>query len=109
VFIPKYRRKAIYRELRRELGGVFGELAEQKESQIEEGHLVADHVHMLISIPPKYSVAQVVGFLKGKSAIHLARNFGGRKKNLVLRRISWVWGRIFLVQNPSLVAELKGF
>jgi putative transposase len=81
VFIPKYRRKALYRELRRELGGVFRELAEQKESLIEEGHLVADHVHMLISIPPKYSVAQVVGFLKGKSAIHLARNFGGRKKN----------------------------
>jgi REP element-mobilizing transposase RayT len=72
VFIPKYRWKAIYRELRLEL-------AEPKESQIEEGHRVPDHVHMLISILPKYSVAQEVGFIKGESAIHLARNFGRRK------------------------------
>ena len=61
VFIPKYRRKTLYAELRRYLGEVFRKLAEQKESRIEEGHLLADHVHMLISIPPKYSVAQVMG------------------------------------------------
>ena len=67
VFIPKYRRKALYHELRRHLGEVFRALAEQKECRIEEGHLMADHVHMLLSIPPpKYSVAQVVGFIKGK-------------------------------------------
>lgn len=60
---------------------VFRALAEQKECKIEEGHLMSDHVHMLIAIPPKYAVSQVVGFIKGKSAIHLARNFGGRQRN----------------------------
>jgi putative transposase len=81
VFIPKCRRAALYRELRKYLGEMFGNLAQQKECRIEEGHLLGDHVHMLISIPPKYAVAQVVGFIKGKSAIHLARNFGGRQRN----------------------------
>ena len=81
VFIPKYRRKALYKELRQYLGEVFRSLAEQRESHIEEGHLMSDHVHMLISIPPKYSVAQVVGFMKGKAAIHIARTYLGRRKN----------------------------
>lgn len=81
VFIPKYRRKALYTELRRHLGEVFRSLAEQRECRIEEGHLMPDHVHRLLSIPPKYSVAQVVGFIKGKSAIHMARTFMGRRKN----------------------------
>ena len=81
VFIPKYRKKAIYGELRRELGAIFHDLARQQECQIVEGHLMKDHVHMLISIPPKYSVAAVVGFLKGKSAIAIARNFMARKRN----------------------------
>jgi REP element-mobilizing transposase RayT len=69
VFIPKYRRKVLYGQLRRQLGEVFHRLAQQKESRIEEGHLQADHVHMMMSIPPKYSVAQVVGYLKGKSEL----------------------------------------
>jgi REP element-mobilizing transposase RayT len=73
VFIPKCRRKALYQELRRHLGEVFRKLALQKESKVEEGHLMPDHVHMLLSIPPKYAVSQAVGFIKGKSAIHLAR------------------------------------
>jgi putative transposase len=81
AWIPKYRRKAIYEQLRRYLGSTFRELAIQKESQVIEGHLRIDHVHMLISIPPKYAVAQVVGFIKGKSAIHVARNFMGHRKN----------------------------
>ena len=76
VFIPKYRRKTLYVELRKHLGEVFRHLAQQKESRIEEGHLMSDHVHMLIAIPPKYAVSQVVGFIKGKSAIHLARVYG---------------------------------
>src|SRR5260370_7184893 len=83
VFIPKYRRKALYAELRRHLGGVFRALTQQKESAVEEGHLMSDHVHMLISIPPKYAVAQVVGFIKGKSAIHIARTFMDRTPNLL--------------------------
>ncbi len=81
VFIPKYRRKSLYKELRQYLGDVFHDLARQKESRIEEGHLMADHVHMLISIPPKYAVSQVVGCLKGKSAITMARTYMGRRRN----------------------------
>ena len=81
VWIPKYRKKRLYKELRKYLGDTFRELAIQKECKIEEGHLMIDHVHMLISIPPKYSVAQVVGFLKGKSAISIARTYMGRKRN----------------------------
>ena len=83
VFIPKCRRKTLYGELRRHLGEVFRKLAVQKESKIEEGHLMPDHVHMMISIPPKYAVSQVIGFIKGKSAIHLARVYGERKRNFV--------------------------
>jgi len=83
VFIPKCRRKTLYQELRRHLGEVFRRLAEQKESQIEEGHLRPDHVHMMISIPPKYAVSQVIGYIKGKSAIYLARVYGERKRNFV--------------------------
>ncbi len=83
VFIPKYRRKAIFGEIRRELGEVFHRLARQKERLIEEDHLMRDHVHLMISIPPKYAVAQVVGYIKGKSAIHIARNYMGRKRNYV--------------------------
>lgn len=83
VFIPKYRKKAIFGRIRRELGDVFHRLARQKESLIEEGHLMPDHVHLMISIPPKYAVAQVVGFIKGKSAIHIARQFSGRQRNFV--------------------------
>ena len=71
VFIPKYRRKVLYGPLRRHLGKVFKQLAERKESEIEEGHLQVSHVHMMISIPPKYAVSKVVGFIKGKSAIHI--------------------------------------
>jgi putative transposase len=74
VWIPKYRRKTLYGELRRYLGQIFKDLARSRESEIIEGHMMPDHVNMLISIPPKYSVAQVIGFIKGKSAIHIARN-----------------------------------
>ncbi len=83
VFIPKYRRKILYGHIREELGVVFHRLAKQKESLIEEGHLMVDHVHIMISIPPKYAVSQVVGFLKGKSAIHIARVHAGRRRNFV--------------------------
>ena len=81
VWIPKYRRKILYGQLRKNLGEVLQELARQKECKILEGHLQPDHIHMLISIPPKYSVAQVVGYIKGKSAIHIARTYLGQRKN----------------------------
>ena len=73
VFIPKCRPKTPYRELRQHLGELFRKLAVQKESRIEEGHLLPDHVHMMFAISPEYAVPQVVGFIKGKSAIHWAR------------------------------------
>jgi putative transposase len=96
VFIPKRRRKALYGDLRRYLGEVFRKLAEQKESRIEEGHLMSDHVHMMIAIPPKYAVSQVVGFIKGKSAIHLARVYGERKRNFVGQHF---WARGYFVST----------
>ena len=81
VFIPKFRRKQLFGNIRKFLGPLFHQLATQKESKIIEGHLMCDHVHMCISIPPKHSVAQVIGYIKGKSAIAVARQFGGRKRN----------------------------
>lgn len=96
VFIPKGRRKALYLELRRHLGEVFRKLALQKETKVEEGHLMPDHVHMLLSIPPKYAVSQVVGYIKGKSAIHLARVYGERKRNFVGQHF---WARGFFVNT----------
>ena len=96
VFIPKYRRKALYGELRKHVGEVFRTLATQKECRIEEGHLMSDHVHMMISIPPKYSVSQIVGYIKGKSAIHIARNFLGRPRNFVGQHF---WARGYFVST----------
>ena len=81
VFVPKYRRKVMFGEIRKFLGPIFHELARQKECRIVEGHLMPDHVHMCIEIPPKYSVASVIGFLKGKSAIAIARQFKGKARN----------------------------
>ena len=80
VFIPKYRQKMIYGNLRKELREVFHRLSLQKECRIEEGYLMKDHVHMLISIPPKYSVSHVMGYIKGKSALHIAQRYGKRRK-----------------------------
>lgn len=102
VFIPKYRRKVLYGQVRQYLGEVFRELARQKESRIEEGHLQADHVHRLLSIPPKYAVAQVVGYLKGKSAIHLARTYGGRPQHFVGEHF---WARGYFVSTVGRAEE----
>ena len=96
MFIPKCRRKTLHRQLRRYLGEVFRDLAKQKESRIEEGHLMPDHVHMMISIPPKYAVSQVVGYIKGKSAIHLARVYGERRRNFVGQHF---WARGYFVST----------
>ena len=96
VFITKCRKKTLYGQIRRELGPVFRELARQKECDIIEGHLMPDHVHMLVAIPPKYSVAQVVGFLKGKTAIHIARVYGGRCRSFVGQQF---WARSYWVST----------
>jgi putative transposase len=96
VWIPKYRKKKLFGELRKELGPVLRELAWHKECEILEGKLMVDHIHMLIAIPPKYAVSQVIGYLKGKSAIHIARNYGGRRKNFTGEHF---WARGYYVST----------
>jgi putative transposase len=96
IFIPKRRRRTLYAELRKHLGDLFRRLASQKESRIEEGHLMPDHVHMLISILPKYAVSQVVGYIKGNSAMHLAMVYGERKRSFVGQHF---WARGFFVST----------
>ena len=96
VWIPKYRRQALYAELRKHLGPVLRELARQREVVVEEGHLQLDHVHMLVSIPPKYAVAQVLGYIKGKSAIHVARTYLGRRQNFTGQHL---WARGYYVST----------
>jgi len=106
VFIPKYRKKAIYSQIRKSLGKVFKELARQKECLVEEGHLCSDHIHMLLSVPPKYSVSQVIGYMKGKRAIYISRNFYGRNCNYVGYKF---WARGYFVstvgRNESVIRE----
>ena len=96
VYIPKYRKKALYGAVRQQLGEVLKQLAMQRESRIEEGHLMRDHVPMLVSIPPKYSVSQVVGYMKGKSAIHIARTFMGKPRNFTGESF---WARGYFVST----------
>ena len=103
VFIPKYRRKRIFGTLRQHLGEIFRELAKQKESQIVEGHLMADQMHMCISIPPKLAVLSVVEFIKGKSAISIARNFMDWKRNFTGERF---WARGYFVSTVGLEEEV---
>ena len=107
VFIPKRRRKALFGEIRKHLGTLFHELAQQKECTIVEGHLMSDHVHMCISIPPKYSVASVVGFLKGKSAVAIARQFGGRERNFTGEHF---WARGYAVSTVGFeLAQVRAY
>ena len=107
VFVPKYRRTVLYGKVRSYLGNVFHELARQKECQIIEGHMVQDHVHMLIVIPPKHAVAQIVGYIKGKSAIAVARQFGGRTRNFNGEKL---WARGYAVSTVGFEeTEIRGY
>src|ERR1700761_5877130 len=102
VFIPKCRRRGLFGVVRRSLGAIFHELARQKECVIEEGHIMPDHVHMLISIPPKLAVSGVVGYLKGKSAIYVARHFCKRQRNYAGQHL---WARGFFVDTVGRATE----
>jgi putative transposase len=102
VFIPKRRKKKVFGVLRRQLGEVFRELARHKESEIVEGHLMPDHVHMCLSIPPKHAVSNVVGYIKGKSAITIARRFGGRARNFTGEVF---WARGYFVSTVGIDEE----
>ena len=99
VFIPKRRKKRTFGVLRRQLGEIFHELAGHKESKVVEGHMMDDHVHMCLSIPPKYAVSTVVGYIKGKSAIQIARKFGDRQKNFTGEHF---WARGYFVSTVGL-------
>ena len=96
VFVPKYRKKVLYGKIRKYLGSIFHELASQKGCKILKGHMVQDHVHMMIRIPPKHAVAHVIGYIKGKSAIAVARQFSGRKQNFNGERF---WARGYAVST----------
>jgi len=98
VFIPKCRRKSLYYQLRKMLPEVLFELASHKECKIEEGHMMPDHIHLLLSIPPKHSVSKVVGYMKGKSAIWIARNMNGRKRNFYGQSF---WARGYFVSTAG--------
>jgi putative transposase len=102
VFIPKRRKKAVYGAIRRHLGELFHELASQKECQIVAGHLCTDHIHMCLSVPPKYSVSNVIGYIKGKSAISIARNFAGKRRNFTGQNF---WARGYYVSTVGLDEE----
>jgi putative transposase len=103
VFTPKYRKKLLFGQIRRHLGSVFRELAQRKECRIEEGHLMPDHVHMLISIPPKYSVAEVIGYLKGKSSIWIAQNVERKLRNFLGHKF---WARGYFVSTVGRDEEM---
>ena len=103
VFVPKYRRKKLYGGIKGHLGEAFHRLAQQKECWIEEGHIMPDHVHMLLSVPPKLSVSSVVGYMKGKSAIHIARHFLKRERNCAGQAF---WARGFFVDTVGRDTEL---
>ena len=102
VFVPKRRRKALFGNIRKELGAIFHELARQKESQIVEGHVMPDHIHMMIAIPPKHAVASVIGFIKGKSAIAIARKFNGKQRNYAGENF---WARGYAVSTVGFEIE----
>ena len=107
VFVPKCRKKVLYGKIRQYLGPVFHDLARQRNSSILEGHMVQDHVHMLIQIPPKYAVSEVIGYIKGKSAIAVARQFSGRKRNFSGERF---WARGYAVSTVGFeMAYIKNY
>ena len=103
VFIPKKRQKLIYGAIRKHLGEILHDLARRKGVVIEEGHLMPDHIHMCVSIPPKYAVSNIVGYLKGKSAISIARKFKGRQRNFTGEHF---WARGYFVSTVGLDEEM---
>jgi len=102
VFVPKYRKRSIYGRLRKDIGAILRELCKQKECEVVEGHAMANHIHMLISIPPKLPVASLVGYLKGKSAIRIHREYLGRERNFTGFHF---WARGYCVSTVGLEEE----
>ncbi len=103
VFVPKYRRKVLYGRTRRQIGKILRQLCRQKGVELIEGHAMPDHIHMVLRIPPKFSVAMVVGYLKGKSAIQIHRQLFGVKKGFTEKHF---WSRGYCVSTVSLDEEI---
>ena len=103
VFVPKYRKKQNYGNLRRDTGKILRELCRQQGVEIVEGHAMSDHIHLLLMIPPKHSVARTIGFLKGKSAIRIFRDYLQVKRNFTGRRF---WARGCFVSTVGLEERL---
>ena len=107
VFVPKCRKKVLYGDIRKFLAPLFHELAAQRGCKIEKGNMVQDHVHMLISIPPKYAISEVIGYIKGKSAIAVARKFGGKQRNFNGEKF---WARGYAVSTVGFeAAKIKSY
>ena len=102
VFVPKYRKKKLYGNIRKFLGTIFHQLAATKGCKIVEGHMVQDHVHMIVCIPPKYAVSEIIGYIKGKSAIAVARQFSGRQRNFNGEKF---WARGYAVSTIGFEVE----
>ncbi|MCP3670797.1 MAG: IS200/IS605 family transposase [Gammaproteobacteria bacterium] len=103
VFVPKYRKKSIYGTLKKDVGGILRELCRQYGVELIEGHAMNDHIHMLLMIPPKYSVAHTVDFLKGKSAIRIFRDYLQVKRNFTGRHF---WARGYCVSTVGLDEQM---
>lgn len=99
VIVPKYRHKAIVGALRRDIGKILRELCERSGIELVEGHAMPDHVHLCLSMPPKYSVANAVGRLKGKSAVRIHQEYLGRKRNFTGYHF---WARGYCVSTVGL-------
>ena len=99
VFIPKYRKKVLYSRVRRKIGRILRQLCRQKEIELVEGKAMPDHIHMLLSVPPRYSIAMTVGYLKGKSAIRIHRELQKTKGTLFGRSF---WARGYCVSTVGL-------
>ena len=102
IFVPKRRRKVLFGRIRKDLGQIFHALAKQKECRIVEGHVMPDHVHMCLEVPPKHAVASIIGFLKGKSAIAIARQFSGKDRNFTGEHF---WARGYAVSTVGFELE----
>ena len=98
VIVPKYRRRTIYGALRKDIGSIFSDLCRRYEVELVEGHAMRDHVHLCLGIPPKYSVANAIGKLKGKSAMMIHQKFG-RQRNFVGLKF---WSRGYCVSTVGL-------
>ena len=103
VLVPKYRKRVFYGRLKKEIGGVLRELFKQKGGDVLEGHAMSDHIHVCVSLPPKHSVSQVMGYVKGKSAIQIHRKFLGRNKNMTGFHF---WSRGYCVSTVGLDEQM---